>query len=514
QLYTSGKVLGTNSRFLRPDSDIRYRSNDQLFCSEDDIKKGIIGKKATLYNEDGSVLYKETSLAGDIFIEVVSYKNENELQFKFLTINRVNGKQTNEGFMIPNYIKMKRFYWSDDIAIASNSKETAVIPMTNGNTYIGYADIGTLYTQDYGTLTGYFLPHKKDIGNASVFYREIDNRTEWVLVVDGEEEMVVEAKPTDKPNVETLLENTENTLSFIQNLKVPEVEKIILKYIHFGNYKNNTGHNGYGINISTNDSIVKGAIRNVEVGLYKNGKLDGLGYRAVFTHIYDPLKTETEENNKRNVSDLQLKVFAQAGIFDNGRFIKGRTISIKNDDNELRNYWTKDKVANIDYVVRKVTRFKPYNVIDTVEYKALQPKSKVYIEKLDGIYPLVSINGDKTITVNIDDIPTKINNDDGRIYEYIYSKYEYAVSCPKTQTVTKYVYRDQKKEYPIKYYKSRKVAGTYGDIIYTDKVTGTKTVTYKVREVGGYYGVTCTKCNGTGKLQKSGSQELFKPIVF
>ena len=63
---------------IKPTSDIRYKSNGQLFASIEDIEGFIIKPEGNLYYEDGSVLYSE--------------ELDESGQYNSITIKRPNGE--------------------------------------------------------------------------------------------------------------------------------------------------------------------------------------------------------------------------------------------------------------------------------------------------------------------------------------------------------------------------------------------------------------------------------------
>lgn len=518
-LYTACKV--TAQKVILPSSDIRYKSNDQLFCSKNDISKGKINKIATLYNEDGSPLYKETPVIEGKLTEVVSYKNKDELVFKFQYSSRYAGgaERLPNGPVLKRYLYDKE-YRSEEM-ISSIAQESAVLPLADSNRYVGFSHVGTLHTNEYGDLTGYFFPHQRRAGNGTVFYRDFNGRKEWVLVVDGEIEMAVPASTEEEPQLPDLMNNLTNTISLSWLPDPPDgSQKNIFRKVNIGTYQtqNIATHSGYGVNYHSQDSAMAGDKRFLEVGIFKNGQLNGLGYRCRMTSIYDPSSTLHPDPSRgvHTAGVVQEKVYAEAGLFENGKLKKGRVIRIDNDNYLYRNYWTKTKVASSDYILRRNWSFKPYNVIQDLPLAKIPADAKIYIKLLDAVCDVEEVNiASGTILVKYRGQRLELDKDCGPIYQYIFTKNQVAYNCPKTKLVKNYEYRDKTVSHKVTAYDTRTVTGTSGKIMYSQKIENASLdITYKVRQMNGYKTITCPTCNGTGKKYATQNAKLFRPIAF
>lgn len=147
---------------IKPTSDIRYKSNGQLFASIEDIEGFIIKPEGNLYYEDGSVLYSE--------------ELDESGQYNRITIRRANGEYDvllnamlpeGLGFKYSNMIYPTRPSTS---IISPLSKETSMINFENGHKYIGLSTVGTYDARGKGAFTGFMPTLFMEYGNGGVFF--------------------------------------------------------------------------------------------------------------------------------------------------------------------------------------------------------------------------------------------------------------------------------------------------------------------------------------------------------
>ena len=201
-----------------------------------------------------------------------------------------------------------------------------------------------------------------------------------------------------------------------------------------GNYSTNPV-NGYGVKYTTSASPTPAKELLFEVGLFKNGQLEGLGYR---------LKGNTNFWGTTTASPLVFNLYAQAGIFANGKLVDGREFSPgmfygKKDVDPYRNIWAKSPIPGFTYLQTNVSP------IDTLQFYEKIPQSevlhnknaKVFIEKLNRWVSVVGGDNEKRLIVKGDERNMLLNNAMGNVYYQSEFSRPVKIGCPKTKTVKK-----------------------------------------------------------------------------
>lgn len=519
KLYCSGKINFKNNRDyfeIEPSSDLLYQSNNQVFCKLNDVEEIKLKKYATIYNEDGSYLFHKELNEDQITQKVISQKNKDN--YNFIINTYVDDKAPSVLNKKFGYIYPDSFYGQDPFdyfVIAPQSKEISAILLENGDRYTGFPSVGTYDSKVYGTFTGHFFPILKTAGNASVLFREFEGKYEWVLVVDNQIEMSVPAKPEERPQYDDLLNNLENTVGYIKNPKVQFNSEIVTTYrTNFGVYRNKNINtfNGYGVNFVTNDSVRLGDSHFIEIGFFKDGKLDGLGYRCEVKTYYNKV-IEKSHYLDINTPDISEKVFAQAGIFKNGNLIKGRNINIENDNQINKNYWSKNKIEGSDWIVRKNFFLHKENIVNPVGLNQLKVNDDVHVEKLGYTYYIKRIDlNRKAIVIENDGKEVYLNKDSGPVYLTYVNKGYASVGCPPTKVIKTFKTIDEIREVPGYKYETRVVKGEYITTYYTTKTK--QTYTHQKTVFDDYKTIPCPICNGTGSKKVDNSMRVFREIAF
>lgn len=521
KLYCSGKIKFKNNRSyfeIEPSSDLFYQSNNQVFCAVKDIEEIQLKRFATIYNEDGSYLFHKELNDDQITQKVISQKNKENYNFIINTyINDKAPTVSDEKFgdFYPNSFYGKDPF--DHFIIAPQSKEVSTILLENGDRYTGLASIGTYDSQEFGSFTGYLFPMQKSVGNASVLFREFEGKYEWVLIVDNQIEMSLLAKAEEKPLLDVLLNNIENTVGFIKNPKVQFYGDINTTYrTNFGIYRNKNFNtfNGYGVNFVSSDSIRLGDSHFVEVGFFKNGKLEGLGYRCKVKTFYNKPITQHQYFDI-NTAAISEKVEVLAGIFEAGKLKKGRAINIENDNQLNRNYWSKNKIEGSDWITRENSFLRKENIVSSIDLNQIKATDQVHVEKLGYTYYIKRIDlNRKVIVIENDGKEVYLNKDSGPVYLTYVNKGYASVGCPPTKTVMQYKNITIVKKVPGYTYETRKVNGALVDYYYTTKRENTATYSYQEKVFDKYEKIPCPICNGTGSKRVDNSMRVFREIIF
>ena len=519
KLYCSGKIKFKNNRTyfeIEPSSDLFYQSNNKVFCALKDIEEIQLKRFATIYNEDGSYLFHKELNKDQITQKVISQKNNENYNFIINTyINDEAPKVLNEkyGYVYPN-----SFYGQDPndrFVIAPQSKEVSTILLENGDRYTGLASVGTYDSQEFGSFTGYLFPLQQSVGNASVLFKAFEGKYEWVLIVDNQIEMSLPAKAEEQPQLDVLLNNLENTVSFIKNPKVQFYGNITTTYkTNFGVYRNKDINtlNGYGVNFVSSDSIRVGDSHFIEVGFFKNGKLDGLGYRCNVKTFYNKPITENQYFDINSLS-ISEHVVAKAGIFKDGKLLKGRDITIENDNQVNRNYWSKNKIEGSDWITRTNNFVDKQNIVSSIDLNQIKGTDEVHVEKLGYTYYIKRIDVNrKAIVIENDGKEVYLNKDSGPVYLTYVNKGYASVGCPPTKTIKTLKTINVVRELPGYKYDTRVVKGEYMTTYYTTKTK--QTYTYQEKVFDKYEKIPCPVCNGTGSKRVDNSMRVFREIVF
>lgn len=530
--YKIGKGLSGQSKNERPivdyevypSSDVKYQSNDQIFSKIENFENHKLKLGSTIYNEDGSYMY-HLQKNDDNSTTAISYHEKGKLNFKIVIspskteLTELQSEKT--GNYYPNYHYSRVLNGSGVINyISTTSKDASIIELENGDNYSGFSSLGTYSSKKFGDFTGYLYPMQENIGNATVLFREFDNKHEWVLLVDNQIEMTIPTTKEEKPDIGELQSNLYNTIAFTRHPKYEnkpnDSYKFVLASINFGEYKSKNINtiNGYGVNYYTKQSEWVGDQRFLEVGFFKNGKLNGLGYACTITQEYKTDKPWVNTTRDENTSNIVEKVIAMAGIFKDGILTDGRNITVPNNNQQDVNYWSKNKVPGVDWVKRKNTILEKNNITD---YKVDYNKNTigmVHVEKLGYNFNIKRIdNNKKAIVIDVDGKEVYLTKESGPVYYTYLNKNQVRVGCNPTKYVKTYKEIDVVKQVPGYKYETRKVNGAFVDYYYTTKTTNTDTYSYKKTVFDEYKTIPNPDCPNGYKMV-SNNVWLYEEIKF
>lgn len=493
----NGKQLYAKSTMFRSskfgDKDVSkckvyYASNDQLFYDYNEKNRNTLFNLT--YHENGKLAngiieyadnpgvyhFVDLDEKGNNLADIAVFPNGDFYQFKK---HAQYGNKTIENVQT----KAPMFY-------STNAKYTpAVKPLVDAKSkfktsYYGYIHVGTYYNREHGfNLTGFFLPTNYMMGNGSVLFLEdyANKKYYWAIVIDQELKFKIEADINEMPNVNQL----KNSVDFEEfNTDKANLVSHNIKTL-----------NGYGVNLTVQDNKKPGDGAYLEVGLFKNGKLHGVGYRYKMEYIEDVFDRTTR---------LFMTIDAAYGIFENG--IPKNVKNIKaNKTDPRQNIWDPSLIAGFNYEDDKTkasTTFKK-SFLNT-NLSALRKFDDVYIAKIKREAKVYEVNtAQKYILVYTDNEDTKAKLDINSGEIYAMQSYDENVNrdCPKTVKVPTYGVKQETVFIPGEYkVSSHTVKGVDYDTRYTSTYYKPAEVTKRDVRYTTYVDQTCPRCNGTGKV--------------
>lgn len=512
---------------IQPTSDIRYQSNGQLFASIDDIEGSIIKPSGNLYNEDGSVFYSEELDETGKYIYRTASRPNGEYEFMLYSPNGSEREKSDEfGVHSPNMVYPYNVGGTQ--YISPEAKEISLLNFENGDKYIGFATAGTYDTFRSGTFTGYMPTLFMEYGNGGVFFLErpwAENPYQWALVVDGEVEMTIPADISEKPQVDSLLNNLEVNMSYYPYptymLDEKEKKDAIWWPTMSGHMlsKDTANLNGYGIKFHTTDSAFRGDHSYLEVGTFQNGKLHGMGYRVNITRLYNNKFSSRPKNETENYDAFAARVKGAAGVFNNGELVDGRVLDIDNARKTYKNgnRWKHIPVEGFASIGNVPLSFKGSVYYGDMPYTGITSDNPyVYVSDIQRIIKVLEIDTTrKAIKVMGDfDEPVWLDENSGPLYWLYSAKTATTSFCPKTITRKKFKEINVNKSIPRNTTTVRKVDGAIVDYYYITRKSDPIEYTVKQTVLDGYETVTCPICHGEGIVSISANSSQYKQLVF
>lgn len=550
KLITSGKIIISRTQVYNqekkaheyvmdyfniwPEKDIRFLESGKVFAEKENITNEVVTYEGGLPFEDGSVEYFRENVPPYIHSSQLDstgrFSNEQavtrsgEYLFKMQTIGSSRPGITDPkiGYYQPGFFYPNSSLSSDRV-IAPDAYETAVITLKNEDKYVGYSTTGIYHSKVYGTFTGYMLPLLKEIGNGSVLFREFNGQYEWALVVDGAVEMTLPATEADKPQLNELMSNLDNRVSVVRSpnypMDAPAKRQIGLIYpTIFGEFQTREfeSHSGYGVKYHTTDSLFKGDHGYLEVGFFKNGKLDGLGYRVKMVHTYNPEFPHASIDYEYKA--YAKKVYAEAGIFENGNLKEGRVIDIPNDIMyKFYNQWSEPGIEGFHWIGRGEVPIDTLTEYETIPFSyPLIRNTEVYVEALNRHLRVIDFDTDlkALVVMNDDDQKTFLNEQSGRVFQRYKSSQTITYKCPTTVERANYKEVNVNHEIPRYTASYRQVKGVYMTTYYTTTVYDPIRYSTKKTVVDSYEQVACPKCNGEGSYNVGYTTDQYRLVDF
>lgn len=512
------KIAGGKKFMFTGKMQIYYAENGNLAYAGDYTNFGsLIEEKGEhiFYRKDGSKLYeylnfeengrkihrKITYNENGTMLSDMEYNSDHEYveSKKYATLGTMqNGNYTYPFHFKPleNNSLTKEESWPFPQQIAIDSYLPSVIDHGELGSYIGYSHLGVYNVPDGNNIAGFLLPTVEEYGNGSVVYVTNENKGEsyFTIYFDGKLDLdfkVAAEKMIPLEFVRKVNENTDYEHFHAITKKYPTIINI--------ETKNLKTHTGYGINYNTEvpaDPNIKFK-RTMEIGFFKEGKLDGLGYR---------LKMQTISPAYYEVGYQGYNVDYEYGFFENGRLLKGKTH--KGGGHIMTDIWHPVRIEGINTAIRI-----PYQEIyptsdKTVAYSdlSISKPSMVFLASVNKWANVLEIDKtNKTLKVQtLENEIATVGINDGIYLSTITSDAYIEKTCKSCRGTKRIMFTANITEYV---YKSRTIRGPYYiDIYYYSyPVTKKKTITR-----------TCGACDGTGRrvYENLDFKYLFTPITF
>ncbi len=473
------------------DNHIYYRKNGTKFLEFlNAVEDGKKIHRKIVYDTDGSIL---SDLEYDS-----DYKYKESPKYPSLgTVKNGSSSYPFHFDPIKIWSGTKEESWPFVDQIAINSYLPSVLDHSDKGSYAGFSHLGVYNVPDGNHISGFLLPTVEEYGNGSVVYvtNETTNESYYTIYFDGTLDLdfkVSTPKMVPLEFVQKLNEETDYEHFHPITVKFPTV--INMKT------KNLQTHTGYGINYSTEVPLESKMqfIRTMEIGFFKNGKLDGLGYKLKMHSISSPYYAS---------AFIGYNVDYEYGFFENGVLKKGK--SHKAEGEIWTDIWHPVKVKGIEFAYR-AQHLEKYPINSkSINFSTLSLAKPldVYIGSVHKWAQVLEIDkANKTLKVKTyqkNELATVGKNDQLFVSTITSDAYteQTCKNCRGSKTVlntynkTEYVYRSSvQKGLYYNYYRSYSYP-----------------VTKKVSEV-----LTCGTCEGTGKkvYKNLDIKYLFTPIAF
>lgn len=522
EMWFSGKYKEMkygHQHYFKDVSPLHYVSTNQIYNTYERVtQKDLDYRISTVYHDNGKIWRRE-----------YFYMNTNR---QLETEYDKNGLITREYSL--EYRSQKEHPEGGTMQLKPISPMVGAPPnyhtYKNGNSYLGYQYVGTLFTTNQLQITGFFGSLNSDRGFGGVFFVEntSTHKCSWITVLNQKIIAVKEANCDEKPDIHKLNEEIvaseykwvkENISKKEKEIIGIDEEDMKLKLWFSEDYLEVSSSkepvlNGYHFNISRENNVIYNDVLLVTCGTYKNGKLEGMGFKA---RIDFSLNKKAMGPSTTTLAFVRGKWDLEAGHFENGTFKKGRKF------NTLNYYFFKTVdiysdpgIANFEYID------KGYNVNneDTVSMSKIRVGNQIYSEKLKRVLQVIAIDTKNGTITTPTDIPGKhhtfhITKD--QIYFHVPAYKNYTYQCNKT--VLKPFYKEKKE---LLYYEagenkisSYTVKGAYYDKRVTTIISTQGKPVYATKYViDGYENVPCPKCNGEGFTTVTKDQGYLTRVVF
>ncbi|WP_346236858.1 hypothetical protein ABDK00_013555 [Niabella insulamsoli] len=517
KLYAPAKVVYTRDKYpnrygtrsitevsVLPTGDIRFLSNDQLFCPGDAVgkKPGYqVANDKTIYNEDGSVHYAQQShnYNNKTLYVREGNKRKNEPSFRFM-----NGSASIFGSYTLNHSALSPWIFDANFSAKQFGE---ILNRTPKGFYKGTPHIGKFMADSGEEYRGFFGP-VAGMPQGSVLFRTSGNQSEWVLVVGGNIEKAIPARASEAPDLLQLQQQLSVAAYTGSGLFQDGARAAKYPYPELlGNYTSQPS-NGYGVKYATTGDPTPGKELLFEVGIFKNGKLNGLGYRLTGT---------TNFWGSDISSKLVFNLYAEAGVFINGKLIDGREFSPgmfygKSDTDQDRNIWAKSPVEGFSYIKNSKSPVDTFQFYEKVPYEqlGLRANAKVFVQNLNRWVPVFGISGDKKILLKGDNNNlVTLNKNIGDVYYESTTTKIVEVGCPKTKVVPRY--KTVTQDVNWKDSKGRTILTEQDRSGYLKPV---KLWTSKKEVLDRYETVACSICGGRGYIQRPTQEKQMYKIDF
>lgn len=351
--------LVNNGKTLENFDYISYKSNGNIFLEKQYTNNRI--SQSTFYYPDGKPLVIIKDSDDVTFYTKVVYSNNGEvisslnMAYEAPASDDKYGKYDRLNLQISKRHENKKHIII--YGIHPDVENESIIPHDDGSLYRGYPFIGRYHNLKNYELIGYLgVANSQFFGGGTVCFLK-DNNTGlnyWAVVIDNAIVYKYEAKANEIPDVQFLRNNTSIDYKslFMINVVRPRYENSdehsLGSLLNMKTKQLDENFTGYGINITTEETkeIGYGDKRFFEIGVYKNGKLHGAGYRLYMDIDY-------VKDDEGRITSLIFNLKLEAGKFENGDFVDGQKKSgVVNGEYFLNNdgSWLKPQpLENLEY---------------------------------------------------------------------------------------------------------------------------------------------------------------------
>lgn len=360
-IATNAKV-GRAGRMIRDFDGISYKLTGNPFLEKQYINGNF--SHNNLYYPDGKPMEVTKHFEDTLISTTTTYNNNGEI---ISSINLADSiLATNDKYGKYEYNRVntqissihENYRTTTIYGIHPDSKSESIITHKDGTVYRGYPFIGKYHNLKNYELIGYLgIANSQLFGSGTVCFLK-DNTTGsnyWAVILENAIVYKYEAKADEIPDIEFLTKNTEIDFKSIirVNKKTPRYnsdEHFLGTLLNMKTKSLNENFSGYGIQVTTEETknVGYGNKRFFEVGVYKNGKLHGAGFRlSMDIDYYNPYAVK--------VQNIVFNLKLEAGKFVNGLFVEGQKKSGAIEGNNFLNNdvsWLKPQpLENLDYSV-------------------------------------------------------------------------------------------------------------------------------------------------------------------
>lgn len=398
---------------------------------------------------------------------------------------------------------------------------------TEGNWYYGYDEVGYFQNGKHNYIfTGYFFPMISYYSNGSVLFMEdvVAKKNYWVVVLDNEIKFKIEVEG-ESPDIVKLKENTD----FEHYKLVGAVPYIFTKnFSKRGGLQYHDNHcfslitkniatlNGYGINYTTPDNLAPCDELNLEIGVFKNGKLNGVGMQSQIIRGHDARYDWGTPSLAKDDQDYTVHIVY--GIFEDGKPVDVRKIDVVNSP--IKDFWDVIPIAGFkhkDYLKPSGTLFPNTNI----PLNSITTGDELFIEEITRTAKVASVDLEKNSISVYTDTPGILAEFDASydkpLYVRSFTKGAQTQTCATTIRRPKYRKESQQIGTTTPTIKSNRyvVKGVYYDKIVSTTVSSPAKPIYGIVDVfDGYEEYICTACNGKGYVSKEFTNTNWRQITF
>lgn len=506
-VYAKGKINKDSKLELA--SHIRYVSNDSIYGLLKPGKNQLYSNSSFFYS-NGNPMFQQEYLPSKAGISRDVYFSQDGRVIFALTEANTWSRNVED--------KMMKY--------SLNSPHDAILPdyykVDKKHTYSGFYLGGTLIKNSGETFTGFMLPTLKHWGGTSLLYVQPENELQggyWATVSGGIIERTYNAFNAPIPDMATIIENHNINAISITGLYKKAFNKELGKmprHSYVDDFEiveiapKDPNYTGYGITITSEYLMYPGNVRNIEMGFYKNGKLNGPGSRMkVAVILYNKSEQTLAPENRALLS-------GEIGIFENGNLTSGRKLDMGIVDFNY-DYISKPELPNIAYkdtypiIVPMITE-------NPVPVSSLRSGSKIYLPKSNREFKIIHYDQQTGTIITESDFPGKtitITKEHGDVYYLDSYNKGFSVYCPPTEIRYTYKTVPVTINYQAPKTDTRKVKMAEGTMYYTTKYyTNESLHLYDKQVKSGSEVVRCSKCNGTGSLNYTSNNKLYRLIAF